>query len=35
MGRPEGAGQHGFTQGDGVGGVGRRNKCQEKRVVEG
>lgn len=33
VGRPEGAGQHIFTQGDGVGGVGRR--CQKKHVVEG
>lgn len=24
-----------FTQGDGAGGVGRRNKCQKKRVLEG
>lgn len=33
--RPEGAGQHRFTQGDGAGGVGRRSKCQQKRVLEG
>lgn len=33
MGRPEGAVQHMFTQGDGVGEVGRR--CQKKHVVEG
>lgn len=35
VGRPWGAGRHGVTQGDGVGEVDRRNKCQKKRVVEG